>query len=132
MADFITEAGFPPGTVNIVNGYGNSAVTIRLSKYLFSSGSTVGQALSVHPEIRKIAFTGSTLTGRKIMKAAADSNLKVVTLELGGKSPTIVFDDVDVASVAQQAAFGVLYVLLCYSLPLSNNILIGFSQRQCW
>jgi aldehyde dehydrogenase (NAD+) len=90
MAELITEAGFPPGTVNIVNGYGN----------------TVGQAISEHPEIRKVAFTGSTLTGRKIMKAAAESNLKVVTLELGGKSPTIVFDDVDVAAVAQQAALG--------------------------
>jgi len=91
MAEFITEAGFPPGAVNIVNGYGH----------------TVGQAISEHPDIRKIAFTGSTLTGRKIMKAAAESNLKVVTLELGGKSPTIIFDDVDVAAVAQQAAFGV-------------------------
>ena len=117
MAEIITEVGFPPGTVNIVNGYGNSAITTRLTKYSFSSGNIVGQAMSEHPEIRKIAFTGSTLTGRKIMKAAAESNLKVVTLELGGKSPTIVFDDVDVAAVAQQAAFGVLYVLLCYALP---------------
>jgi hypothetical protein len=64
------------------------------------------------------------------MKAAAESNLKVVTLELGGKSPTIVFDDVDVAEVAQKAAFGVLYVVLCYDSGLSN-ILISFVQRQC-
>ena len=74
------------------------------------SGHTVGQAISEHLDIRKIAFTGSTLTGRRIMKAAADSNLKVVTLELGGKSPTIIFEDVDIASVAQQAATAVLYV----------------------
>ncbi|KAM6494578.1 aldehyde dehydrogenase [Amanita muscaria] len=93
VAEFITEAGFPPGTVNIVNGYGH----------------TVGQAISEHLEIRKIAFTGSTLTGRRIMKAAAESNLKVVTLELGGKSPSIIFDDVDIASVAQQAATAVFY-----------------------
>lgn len=65
----ITEAGFPPGVVNIVTGYGN----------------TVGAAISEHPAIEKVAFTGSTLVGRTIMKAAANSNLKKVTLELGGK-----------------------------------------------
>ncbi|KAF9007190.1 aldehyde dehydrogenase [Cyathus striatus] len=71
LCDLINEAGFPPGVLNIVNGYGH----------------TVGQAISEHPLIEKVAFTGSTLTGRKILKAAADTNLKVVTLELGGKSP---------------------------------------------
>ncbi|KAM6495245.1 aldehyde dehydrogenase [Amanita muscaria] len=91
VAEFIAEAGFPPGVVNIINGYGN----------------TVGQAISEHPEIRKVAFTGSTITGRKILKASAESNLKVVTLELGGKSPFIVFDDVDVDEVVQMAATGI-------------------------
>lgn len=63
------EAGFPPGVVNILTGYGN----------------TVGAAMAEHPHLEKIAFTGSTLVGRSIMKAAANSNLKKVTLELGGK-----------------------------------------------
>jgi aldehyde dehydrogenase (NAD+) len=93
VAEYVAEAGFPAGVVNIVNGYGN----------------TVGQAISEHPHIRKVAFTGSTLNGRKILKAAAESNLKVVTLELGGKSPVIVFDDVNVESVAEQAAIGIFY-----------------------
>ncbi|KXN92883.1 Aldehyde dehydrogenase [Leucoagaricus sp. SymC.cos] len=83
LADLLNEAGVPPGVVNVVNGYGH----------------TVGSALSTHPNIDKITFTGSTLTGRKILKAAAESNLKDVTLELGGKSPTIVFDDVVIVSI---------------------------------
>ncbi|KAJ7756855.1 aldehyde dehydrogenase [Mycena maculata] len=77
FADLVVEAGFPPGVVNIVNGY----------------GTTVGQAISDHMDISKVAFTGSTLVGRKILEASARSNLKVVTLELGGKSPTVIFDD---------------------------------------
>ncbi|KIK69171.1 hypothetical protein GYMLUDRAFT_35240 [Collybiopsis luxurians FD-317 M1] len=77
FAELIVEAGFPPGVVNIIPGY----------------GATAGAAISLHPHIRKIAFTGSTLTGRKIQEASAKSNLKVVTLELGGKSPNIIFDD---------------------------------------
>ena len=56
----------------------------------------------------KVAFTGSTLTGRKILKAAAESNLKKVTLELGGKSPTIVFDDADLEQAIKWAGFGIL------------------------
>ncbi|EEB90593.1 hypothetical protein MPER_11178, partial [Moniliophthora perniciosa FA553] len=70
LASFINEAGFPPGVVNIVNGY----------------GSTVGEAMSYHNDIRLLSFTGSTLTGRRIQEAAAKSNLKVVHLELGGKA----------------------------------------------
>ncbi|KAI0294174.1 aldehyde dehydrogenase [Russula brevipes] len=77
MCSLINEAGFPPGVVNVVTGYGNTA----------------GQAISEHPNIHKVAFTGSTLVGRKIMEAAAKSNLKNVTLELGGKSPNIIFND---------------------------------------
>ncbi|CAG5115485.1 unnamed protein product [Candidula unifasciata] len=74
------EAGFPPGVVNIVPGYGDTA----------------GKAIASHMDIDKVAFTGSTLTGRKVMRAAAESNLKRVSLELGGKSPLIVFADCDV------------------------------------
>ena len=71
MCELIKEAGFPPGTVNLVSGY----------------GKTVGAAMANHMDIDKLAFTGSTATGRTILKAAASSNLKKVTLELGGKSP---------------------------------------------
>jgi len=71
ICGLIKEAGFPPGVVNLVSGY----------------GKTVGSAIASHMNIDKVAFTGSTLTGRSILKAAADSNLKKVTLELGGKSP---------------------------------------------
>jgi len=80
FAELVAEAGFPPGVVNVVNGY----------------GTTVGQAMSEHMHISKIAFTGSTLVGRKVLEASAKSNLKVVTLELGGKSPAIVFNDCNV------------------------------------
>jgi aldehyde dehydrogenase (NAD+) len=71
-------------------------------------GHTVGQALAEHPGIMKIAFTGSTLTGRKIMKASAETNLKDVTLELGGKSPTIIFDDADLDQAVKWASHGIL------------------------
>ncbi|TFK61593.1 aldehyde dehydrogenase [Pluteus cervinus] len=93
VAGFINEAGFPPGVVNIVNGYGSKA----------------GQAISEHLGISKVAFTGSTLTGRKILKAAAESNLKVVTLELGGKSPTIIFDDADLEQAVKWASHGIFF-----------------------
>ncbi|KAJ7584420.1 aldehyde dehydrogenase [Mycena floridula] len=91
LAGLINEAGFPPGVLNIVNGY----------------GATVGQAISEHPLIRKVAFTGSGLTGRKIQEAATRSNLKVVTLELGGKSPNIIFDDADLEQAVKWAARGI-------------------------
>ncbi|KAI3614369.1 aldehyde dehydrogenase [Moniliophthora roreri] len=90
LASFIKEI-FPPGVVNIVNGY----------------GQTVGSAIAHHPQISKIAFTGSTLTGRKIQEASAKSNLKVVSLELGGKSPNIIFDDTNLDQAAKWAAKGV-------------------------
>ncbi|EKM77497.1 hypothetical protein AGABI1DRAFT_115102 [Agaricus bisporus var. burnettii JB137-S8] len=93
LASLINTAGFPPGTVNIINGYGN----------------TVGEAISRHSSIRAIGFTGSTLTGRKILKASAESNLKKVTLELGGKSPTIVFDDADLEQAIKWASMGIFF-----------------------
>ena len=86
------EAGFPPGVVNIVTGY----------------GPTAGAAISSHLKIEKVAFTGSTIVGRKIMEAAAKSNLKTVTLELGGKSPNIIFDDADLDQAVNWASHGVL------------------------
>jgi aldehyde dehydrogenase (NAD+) len=85
------EAGFPDGVINIVNGY----------------GSTAGQALSEHMTVDKIAFTGSTLTGRKIMEVASKTNLKKVTLELGGKSPGIIFDDVDLEQTVKWVSHGI-------------------------
>ncbi|KAI6122417.1 aldehyde dehydrogenase [Pisolithus thermaeus] len=87
------EAGFPPGVLNVVTGYGN----------------TVGSAISSHMRIHKIAFTGSTLVGRKIMEAAAKSNLKIVTLELGGKSPNIIFNDADLEQAVNWAMLGVFF-----------------------
>ncbi|KAK4684941.1 aldehyde dehydrogenase (NAD+), partial [Tremellales sp. Uapishka_1] len=79
IADLFDKAGFPPGVVQILNG----------------TGAEAGAALASHMDVDKIAFTGSTVTGRRIMEAAAKSNLKNVTLELGGKSPAIVFNDAD-------------------------------------
>jgi phenylacetaldehyde dehydrogenase len=78
LAELLLEAGFPAGVVNVVTGYGH----------------VVGAALAAHPHVDKVAFTGSTQTGRAILDAAK-SNLKKVTLELGGKSPVIVMDDAD-------------------------------------
>lgn len=70
-AELIAEAGFPAGVVNLVSGF----------------GKTVGNAIANHMDVDKVAFTGSTTTGRAILKSAASSNLKKCTLELGGKSP---------------------------------------------
>lgn len=93
MAGLVHEAGFPPGVFNVVTGY----------------GPTVGSAISSHLSIDKVSFTGSTLVGRKIMEAAAKSNLKQVTLELGGKSPNIIFNDADLEQAASWSAHGILY-----------------------
>ncbi|KXN81421.1 Aldehyde dehydrogenase [Leucoagaricus sp. SymC.cos] len=113
-ADLLNEAGVPPGVVNIVNGYGMvSTHTFGLNGFLLLTrplpGNTAGAAISLHHDINKISFTGSTLTGRKILKAAAESNMKAVTLELGGKSPTIIFDDANVDQAIKWAAGGVFY-----------------------
>ena len=87
LAEYAKEAGFPPGVFNVLVGYGHDA----------------GQALVEHPDIGKVAFTGSTLVGRKIMEVAAKSNLKRVSLELGGKSPTIIFEDADLKRAVELA-----------------------------
>ncbi|CAI9758971.1 unnamed protein product [Fraxinus pennsylvanica] len=86
-------AGIPDGVLNVITGY----------------GSTAGAAISSHMDIDKVSFTGSTEVGRLVMQAAAASNLKPVSLELGGKSPFIIFDDVDVDKVADLALQGSFY-----------------------
>ncbi|KAJ3873540.1 aldehyde dehydrogenase, partial [Lentinula edodes] len=93
VCSLVQEAGFPPGVLNVVVGYGN----------------TVGSAFSSHMNIDKISFTGSTLTGRKIMEAASKSNLKNITLELGGKSPNIIFNDADVDQAVNWACHGIFF-----------------------
>jgi len=92
LGELIQEAGFPDGVVNIVPGY----------------GETAGAALSGHPGVDKIAFTGSTEVGRLILQAAS-GNLKKVTLELGGKAPNIVFNDADIDAAKAGAALGIFF-----------------------
>lgn len=91
LAKLIVEAGFPPGVINIIPGL----------------GTTAGSALAHHMKVRKIAFTGSTVTGRAILKASAVSNLKKVSLELGGKSPCIIFDDANFDEAVTWAVAGI-------------------------
>ncbi len=90
LGELIMEAGLPEGVVNILPGFGPGA----------------GSAIAAHPGIDKVAFTGSTEVGREIMKAAA-GNLKRVSLELGGKSPNIIFPDAEMKSAAFGALSGV-------------------------
>ncbi len=90
FAELIDQAGFPPGVVNVVTGLSRET----------------GAALAAHPGVDKIAFTGSTATGRAVAHAAAE-NLNKVTLELGGKSPQIVFPDADLAAAANGIIAGV-------------------------
>jgi phenylacetaldehyde dehydrogenase len=92
LADLIAEAGFPAGVVNIITG----------------NGRTAGDRLVKHPDVDKIAFTGSTEIGKLINKNATDS-MKRVTLELGGKSPVVVMPDVDVATAAPGAAGAIFF-----------------------
>ncbi|MGA8492563.1 MAG: aldehyde dehydrogenase family protein [Terriglobales bacterium] len=92
LGELFQEAGFPDGVVNIITGY----------------GETAGAALSAHPDVDKVAFTGSTEVGRLILQAAA-GNLKKVSLELGGKSPNIVFADVDLDAAIAGAASAIFF-----------------------
>lgn len=91
FANLIKEAGFPPGVVNILNGHGRIA----------------GSALVQHPDVMKIAFTGSTATGKEIMKMAAGT-MKNITLETGGKSPLLVFDDADLEQAVKWSHVGIM------------------------
>jgi len=93
VAQLAQGVGFPDGVINVVPGF----------------GPTAGAALSGHPDVDKIAFTGETTTGKIVMKAAADSNLKRVSLELGGKSPNIVFADADLDAAVEGAYFGLFF-----------------------
>jgi aldehyde dehydrogenase (NAD+) len=93
VGELIMEAGFPPGVVNLLSGY----------------GPTAGQAMARHYDIDKVAFTGSTEVGHLIMEAAAQTNLKRVTLELGGKSPNIIFADANMEQAIEGAHFGLFF-----------------------
>jgi acyl-CoA reductase-like NAD-dependent aldehyde dehydrogenase len=92
LAELAVESGIPPGVINVITG----------------PGSAVGQILVEHPGIDKIAFTGDTSTGRQIMRGSAET-LKQITLELGGKSPNIVFPDADLDAAVRGATTGIFY-----------------------
>lgn len=91
LASLIKEANFPPGVVNVLGGFGIPA----------------GKAIAEHMDIRKISFTGSGRTGRLIQEMSAKSNLKNVTLELGGKTPAIIFDDADLSVAVPATQFSI-------------------------
>jgi aldehyde dehydrogenase (NAD+) len=93
VGELMLEAGFPEGVINLLPGY----------------GPTAGAAIARHMDVDKVAFTGSTEVGHLIMRAAADSNLKRVTLELGGKSPNIVFADADMEKAVEGSHFALFY-----------------------
>lgn len=92
IAKLSKEAGWPDGVLNVVPGLGQT-----------------GQLLAEHMQIRRLSFTGSTRTGRLVMQAAAKSNLKDIALELGGKSPTIIFDDADLDRAVPACTFSIQY-----------------------
>ncbi|KAJ5539710.1 hypothetical protein N7513_008042 [Penicillium frequentans] len=93
VAGLIKEAGFPAGVVNVISGFGRTA----------------GAAIAAHMDIDKVAFTGSTLVGRQIMQVAAKSNLKKVTLELGGKSPNIILPDANLEEAIGWVNLGIFF-----------------------
>jgi len=92
LAEILQEAGLPAGALNVIPG----------------DGPTTGAALVRHPEVDKIAFTGSTAVGQEIMRQAAET-VKRVTLELGGKSPNVIFDDADLKAAVRGAQTGIFY-----------------------
>lgn len=93
VAQLAAEVGFPPGVLNIINGF----------------GPTAGAAIAQHMDVDKVAFTGSTEIGQLVASMAAKSNLKRVTLELGGKSPNIVFADADMDLAVETSHFGLFF-----------------------
>ncbi|KAF5185376.1 Aldehyde dehydrogenase [Thalictrum thalictroides] len=92
-AKLFLEAGLPPGVLNVISGF----------------GPTAGAALARHMDVDKLAFTGSTITGKIILEMASKSNLKPVTLELGGKSPFIICEDADIDDAVEQAHFALFF-----------------------
>lgn len=97
VAQLAKEAGFPPGVINVVPGFGDA-----------------GAALVHHPDVDKIAFTGSTEVGKLIQEGAAKSNLKRTTLELGGKSPNIIFADSNIEEAVEMAHFGLFFNMVIF------------------
>lgn len=93
VSTLLQEAGFPPGVVNVLHGH----------------GATSGNAIASHMDIRALSFTGSVRTGRLIQKAAALSNFKHLTFELGGKSPAVVFEDADVDTAARETSMSIMW-----------------------
>jgi gamma-glutamyl-gamma-aminobutyraldehyde dehydrogenase len=93
LAELAAEAGLPDGVLGVVPGF----------------GATAGAALGLHPDVDVLAFTGSTATGKRFLRYAADSNLKQVWLECGGKSPNLVFADADLDEAVEKAVFGAFY-----------------------
>jgi len=91
VAGLVQKAGFPPGVINVITGFGNVS----------------GAVLSSHMDVRALTFTGSGRTGRLIQAAAAKSNLKNVLLELGGKSPAIIFDDADIENAVADTQYSI-------------------------
>jgi phenylacetaldehyde dehydrogenase len=121
LGELIQEAGIPDGVVNIVSGY----------------GETAGAALAAHPGVDKVAFTGSTEVGRLIVQAAA-GNLKKVSLELGGKSPNVVFADSDVDAAIAGASMGIFFnhgqcccagSRLFIEKPIFDRVVEGVSEQ---
>merc|ERR1711988_88267 len=106
MCQLIKEAGFPPGVVNVINGPG-----------------ATGDMIARHMEVAKVAFTGSSAVGHKIIVAAGESNMKRVTLELGGKSPLIICKDADLDQAAQAAHIG-LFINMSQCCCASSRIYI--------
>jgi aldehyde dehydrogenase (NAD+) len=91
LAEYCQEAGLPDGVLNVVTGY----------------GQTAGEALALHMDVDKISFTGSIRTARRLLQASGESNLKRLSLELGGKSPNIIFPDCDMQEALKSAFWGI-------------------------
>ena len=122
LGELILEAGFPPGVVNVLTG----------------PGLPTGAAITAHPGVDKVAFTGSTEVGRKIMEAAAHSNLKRISLELGGKSPNVIFADADLEGAVRGATWAVFSTAgqecvagsrLFIERPVFNEVLEGLKAQ---
>jgi aldehyde dehydrogenase (NAD+) len=91
LAEYCMQAGVPEGVLNVVTGY----------------GATAGEALALHMDVDKISFTGSTRTARRLLAASGESNLKRLSLELGGKSPNIIFPDCDMEAAVKASFWGI-------------------------